>query len=383
MGNSPCVSDACGRGDARLQEETARSLEEQAPLTKPTLRKSKSRVDLNDVVRFENLPLEEDTYGMMVCSLVRDTYFWSRGVFGQRRRYRLAVVGTLIVFTMFLQVLLLAKVKEFVSARAVHDIRQQYHDFELTMCRENVSKTKHNHVRCNANAFPPLDVARARLLEFNETEQAGICNIPLSQPVFFGSVLLLWTLTCVAELRKAFSRQWTIWHLETIQAMRNAEKPEILDILQQETVPGQGSELVIRGLTNQLKQAITLFIFAPRVCITLYLLWVGCRWLLATNHFSDLVLNALALEFILLLKEGVYNALMPARSKRDLELTKFHPVWTRQTPNALAYMNTIFLLFLSIAWVASYMLYFQTVLPDYNSDIQEVCDDWLHEHYEV
>jgi len=46
-------------------------------------------------------------------------------------------------------------------------------------------------------------------------------------------------------------------------------------------------------------------VLLPRLLMSGVLLWLGCRWLLATPNFADLVLNAVALEFILTLKAGI------------------------------------------------------------------------------
>merc|ERR1719163_1784339 len=83
-----------------------------------------------------------------------------------------------------------------------------------------------------------------------------------------------------------------------------------------------GEVLEVTSLTVSAKLAIFVFGICPRVGIALYLLWIGCRWLLATNNFSDIILNAVALEFVLLFKDAIYLALVPTRNRIDLENTK-------------------------------------------------------------
>merc|ERR1719409_1588883 len=150
-----------------------------------------------------------------------------------------------------------------------------------------------------------------------DSDQDDICRIPLSQPHFFGLILLIWTMTILFELRKAFSLQLTIMmlpHVPTMAKALGADDDDSDDL---------GS--VIRGMTFFHKFALGVLTFLPRVGIAGYLLWVGCRWLLATNNFGDLILNAVALEFILCIKEGLYATLMPFRNKKDLECTKIVP----------------------------------------------------------
>merc|ERR1712190_387168 len=77
----------------------------------------------------------------------------------------------------------------------------------------------------------------------------------------------------------------------------------------------EANTVVLRGLTMPFKAMLFFTIFLPRILIDLVLLWLGCRWLAATASFSDVLLNAIALEFILLLKDLVYNAVVPRRNQ--------------------------------------------------------------------
>merc|ERR1712151_290413 len=78
------------------------------------------------------------------------------------------------------------------------------------------------------------------------------------------------------------------------------------------------NSLVIKGITKPIKLVISCIILLPRVLLTAFLLWLGCMWLAATNNFSDLVLNGVALEFMLLIKDVICRAAMSARSKEEL-----------------------------------------------------------------
>merc|ERR1719223_1783633 len=78
----------------------------------------------------------------------------------------------------------------------------------------------------------------------------------------------------------------------------------------------QGSgRRIIYQLTMCVKALLSLLIFMPRIVINCILLWLGCRWLLATTSFSDLLLNAVALTFVLDLGQIFYHAAVPERNK--------------------------------------------------------------------
>jgi hypothetical protein len=318
--------------------------------------------------------LDEDTFGMSVCSLTRDSYFISFEGLTLSRIVRLVTSLFLVLLTVMIQVWLLMKVKEFVCARAVHDIRNSYDKYQLHMYK-NTTLTANGKHRGIPGTFPNLTQALLLLDTMSEDDQDNICRIPLSQPYFFGLVLIIWTLTCFAELRKAYTLQSTLMMLPTVDSMSESVGAGDDD--------SSDLDAVIKGMTVLMKIGLTLLTFVPRVSVTLYLLWVGCRWLLATNNFGDLILNAVALEFILLIKEGLYVALMPTRSHLDLTVTKIMPYPDHMTSSWWNFVNTVFLLLIAFLWVFLYMRYWQQVLPQYNWDVHEVCESYIKTRYAV
>jgi hypothetical protein len=212
-----------------------------------------------------------------------------------------------------------------------------------------------------------------RLNGLSEDDQDSICRIPLSQPTFFGLILLIWTLTCLTELRKAFELQFHIWMLETVPSMSMAMRQG------EEEANEEGD--IIRGMTRYMKALTTIIMFIPRVGITVYLLWIGCRWLLATTDFADLIMNAVALEFVLLIKEALYVALVPSRSRHDVKNTFFEPYPKTIAPAWFNFVNTFLLLAVACVWVFLYMHHLQMVLPDYRWDVHDVCAEYIKERY--
>jgi hypothetical protein len=326
---------------------------------------------VSDVIEVEPHQLDADTFGMSVCSLTRDSYFMSIEGFSMARLLR--IVSSLFIAwtTIWIQVFLLLKVKEFVSAKAVHDIREAYDKYELTIYGgvQHTTLTVNGKHRGIDKFFPPLAEARKRLATLSDDEQDAICHIPLSQPSFFAVILLVWTILCMAELRKAYNLQSAIVNLKTVPTMAEA--------LQSGSDEKSKSDGLISGMTLWMKAVTTFFIFIPRVLITLYLLWVGCRWLLGTTEFDNLVSNAVALEFILLVKDILYMALTPLRNHIDLSITQIEPHPKTLRPAPLAFAMTLLLLAVACGWVYLYIGYVQVVLPGYKWDIRSVCEEYM------
>lgn len=326
-----------------------------------------------DVATMRPIEIDEDTFGMTLCSMTRDFYFIFLHGCSLARCVRLIKSFLLLALTIVLQVLLLG-FSQFVCARQVHEIREAYDLFEVAIYgKEHTTLTENGKHRGIPAYQPPFDEAMKRLNGLSEDDQDSICRIPLSQPTFFGLILLIWTLTCLTELRKAFELQFHIWMLETVPSMSMAMRRG------EEEANEEGD--IIRGMTRYMKALTTIIMFIPRVGITIYLLWIGCRWLLATTDFADLIMNAVALEFVLLIKEALYVALVPSRSRHDVKNTFFEPYPKTIAPAWFNFVNTLLILALACVWVFLYMHHFQMVLPDYRWDVHDVCAEYIKERY--
>ena len=123
----------------------------------------------------------------------------------------------------------------------------------------------------------------------------------------------------------------------------------------------------------------------------MFLTWLGCRWLLATNNFADLILNAVALEFILCLKDMLFAGLMSPKNHQDCGSTKFEPYPKKSHSGAMLLLTTFTWLIVAFVWVTIYIGYIpfiqyrftgvQAVLPGYKWDVHEVCESWVKWRY--
>lgn len=325
---------------------------------------------------------DEDMFGMMVVALIRDFFYMSIGK--GTLSSRLARFGTtfgLLGICIGTQVFLLVKITDFVSARAVHDIRIAYDEYEVHMYNETYLTVNGKHRGLDGHFVPE------NFRSLTAEQQASACRIPLSQPDFFFVVLLIWTLTCIGEIKACLHLFVQLAAtLGTCANMEEAKWSPEEDAGADDKGEHDDHEFIIKALPLWLKAVIFVFVIIPRLGITTFLLWVGCRWLLATNNFADLILNAVALEFILLLKEMMYRVLVPHRNKIDLGGT-FIKTSTREPPSAKAFTQTLSWLLVAFAWVVSYMGIphhvdgWQMVLPDYRWDLHDVCIPWVRWRY--
>ncbi|CAK9091608.1 Uncharacterized protein SCF082_LOCUS43148 [Durusdinium trenchii] len=253
-----------------------------------------------------------------------------------------------------------------VASRAVTEIRQIYGRYEFVMYGADVT---HNYL--TPNGFPrgldkryfdatlglkgkELNVAlRANFARLTDDEKDLACAIPFSQLQILVPILFIWTLTIVADLRRCgdlFVR--LILATPTITSMKETS--------------------IVVGLTKEVKALLASTCMIPRWIIDVYLLWLGCRWLCATPSFSDLLLNSVALEFIVLLKDwgGGCGARPPGGSecteqrggnKRATQNTLIQPWQKKEPANYRVFLSAFLLVLVTFSWVYYYIYRFQAV----------------------
>eukprot|EP00930_Biecheleria_cincta_P063119 TRINITY_DN4861_c0_g1_i2.p1 TRINITY_DN4861_c0_g1~~TRINITY_DN4861_c0_g1_i2.p1 ORF type:complete len:422 (-),score=77.51 TRINITY_DN4861_c0_g1_i2:45-1310(-) len=321
--------------------------------------------DLETVDR-EPENLDEDVYGAGITALVRDSYSLVAGKGDLLLRIsRLASSFLLMIFVVSLQIWTISQMQTLVCGRAVSEIRKIYGRYEFIMYGADI-----NHIYLTPNGFPRgLDKKyfdQANFENLTSDEQDLACAIPFSQPKLLLPILFIWTLTIVADLRRCgdlFVR--LILSTPTISSMQDA------------VVEGDGETQIIVGLTKTMKAALATTCIIPRWVIDVYLLWLGCRWLAATPSFSDLLLNSVALEFIVLLKDALYTGVVPDRNKRATQNTLVQP-WQKTEPaNYRVFLSSFLLMAVTCAWVLYYVYRFQAVLPDYKWDVAATCKEYV------
>jgi len=307
--------------------------------------------------------VDEDVFSLTVLSLTHDLQRLARdggSVHGGLRKARLVTSVGLAFLCMAMQASLMYFALRFSVSKAVTNIRAAYDVYEEIMYNGHCFKTVNGFHRGLADEY--FDVSRFELLDDNQ--KAGVCMIPMSQPAFLGLFLLIWTMLVFGEMRDnlvLFDR--LVLKTETVESMKDSIKL-------------QGANKVIVGLTMRVKAFATLCLHLPRWLMSCVLLWLGCRWLTATNNFGNVVCTTVALGFVLAMKDVLYKALAPDRSKRDTCSLKVAIAHEASAPTPLAFFGTLMWGFAALCWVYVYMFWLQSVLPFYQWDVRDVCTPW-------
>jgi len=312
--------------------------------------------------------LSEDAYGLAITSICHDLHHIQRdegSLHDGLRKWRVATSIGLVVLNMAVQLFLLSCITNYACSTAVYSIRNVYDKYEQHMYEGHVFKTKNGFARGLSDAY----FKKENFATLDDDTKDLVCKIPFSQPAFLFIILFVWTILVAGEMSECvllFDR--LILNTPTAPNMKRA-------------VVRQGEDEVIVSVTSGLKIFFTVVLFIPRLLMAVFLLWIGCRWLSATTDYENLVLNGVGLEFVLLLKELFYKALVPGRSKRDVRRTKINIAYEAGDPSPVSYLGTFVWGVASCAWVWLYIYGFQAVLPYYQFDVHEACEDEMQVYY--
>jgi len=328
--------------------------------------------DEEEIIMHEELDekfggMHEDAYGMGIAAIIKDTYWLiegggSRGV--RALQFTSAIV--LVLILIFMQAYLILELQTLVSSQAVTEARELYEKYEKAMYdKDHLWTNSAGHLRGVGGANGPYFHAE-NFDDLDKDLKDAVCSIPFSQPIFYGAILAVWTLTVMSNIKDIVDILYRLcWITPTVSTVKRMMKKN----LEEKTTD-------IVGLTCTIKIVLVVLIGIPRVCMNILLLWRGSRYLAATFDFGSLLLNAVALEFILLLKDPLYEVIISKRNKMEVSNLRVLARGKLKIVSGMNYMESWWWLLLSLLYVVLY-LWLQQTLPNYNWDVSEICKPYL------
>jgi len=299
------------------------------------------------VTRPPSVDLIESLYGTSMAEIVH----WNSG-----SRTRLAGVTALyMLINIVFQSYLLYAMKVYICAPAISEIRDVYSDFR-----------DETHV----DGTLSIDEWHA----WDSRQKARLCQIPLSQPVLFAMLLMIWTSYVLIDVRETGVYAWAWVNLSHPSSV-NAELRDGV------TVSIRDDVVICEAASGKVKVSVLLFVLLPKFVIAIVLWYLGALWLTATPSFENLVLNAAALVFITNIDEVLYTAW--ASNDLKLETTKTQirlPVTSDAYKRTHGFWEMMFWTGLNITVPLLYVFHAQLVIPDYHWDLSTLCtgkiEDW-------
>jgi len=315
---------------------------------------------LGDDAAMELKDVGADTWGVMLYVVCKDIGDIVEGQVSCARMFRVLFSCLAMVMNLGLQFSILYWVFSFVVNPSVAVIQKNYATFH-TMCYD--ADGMYNEKRCG---------------DFGMSTKQELCQAGLSQQVFLGGILFLWTLAMLTEFRENFNLQRHISQIAHLPA----------GIQHTEQVLGRDDEGEISYLLialNPVSRAVLyVIVVVPKYLVILFLTLLGWRWLASSENFSDLILNSLALQFICTIDELIFSSVFPEKMVEKISGLKLaYPkveFLDAEEKEAAHEKEILFLYGRSLCFTVCaalclcvYISFFQSVLPGYSYDLAGFC----------
>lgn len=221
-----------------------------------------------------------------------------------------------------------------------------------------------------------LDIDRFNAMR----EKPNLCGMALSQGLFVRVILFLWVSTNVEELRDNANKSKGTWFLPSL--------PEGLDTrLMVRDLPHLAeadNDFCVVCLNWKGKVGLFVLVFIPKFIIALLLTFTGCLWLMASENIGDLILNSLALAFVVKVDELIGRVFFPQKLQDHISnLALVLPCEAdekdadaRMEKRTTEFFEAGMVLFTTIALV-EIIFRFQPVIPNYAGDVGDACISFI------
>jgi hypothetical protein len=214
-----------------------------------------------------------------------------------------------------------------------------------------------------------------------------LCNFGISKRLFLYAILFLWMSQCMQELKNIERINRRIFQLPLLPSKVSPHDMcyEVKD--GEESVHFEEKLDLIVALDRRTTFFLYVLILAPRLIICVLLSFLGQQWLIASEDSSDLMLNSLALVFVVDVDHLLYVVYLPARMDKALDVTKFAVPLRKKKDNEtvedfereLERQDIIVSFTRSFGYLIGTCLcvflavHFQVIFPGYSWDVRGAC----------
>lgn len=243
----------------------------------------------------EEIDIDLDVYGATIFSVIYDLSELFGGVDQDNlgmglHVLRLSFVLLLLVSNFSLQIGMLYYIYSFVVLGLVHKaemVYQQYHD------------------ECFYNG--QFNVTLWEEWEYKD----DLCGMGFANFGFMYAIISLWWLTMLNEFRKNERLLQTL-----IRVPGTSDVGDMVYVKDEVTT-------YFKKVTCGIRYGLYAILVAPKILINIGLLLIGTIWLTSTLSYDDLILNAIALEFVIQVDELLFTAMLPSFICARISQTKF------------------------------------------------------------
>jgi hypothetical protein len=246
----------------------------------------------------EQIPLPEDVYGAVIYSVIYDSFELMTGKDFDKldwkiNAYRMFFCLLLLLSNYALQIGLTMSIYAYVAQPSMHRAQALYQRF-------------------HAEVFIDGEFVTDKWEDWDGANE--LCNIAFGNYWFMFMILCLWWLSMFLEVRKT-----ELLYVHFSNLGNTSEPLEILDRVQDDK---EEKVNLILNLMPAMRWFLYAVLLLPKMIIALSLLVTGTIWLASTDSFENVVLNSVALAFIVNIDELIFDGLVPATMKDNICMTK-------------------------------------------------------------
>jgi hypothetical protein len=294
----------------------------------------------------EYVDLDDDVYSAVIFTLTTDVSELysttdSDGLDIKVNIYRACFTLTLLAVNYLLQIGILVWVYWYVASPTLHRAQRVYQ-------------------RYHHDVFEDGEFQEELWNAWDWKQQHALCRIAFSNYWFLYAILSLWWLAMVTEATKT----WTLFTKINSLGHTN-DGSQMVKIKLSDEDPDEDVNHVY-SLLISVRIGLCTLIILPKFAIAAGLLWVGSVWLAATDSFENLVLNSVALTFIINIDESIFQGLVPGTMKTNIGKTKLvRPRLKEEYEQEVkgAYRGVTLQLITVVVGVAAYMSEFGQSIP--------------------
>jgi hypothetical protein len=290
--------------------------------------------------------------------------------------YRLVYVMVVLFVNYIFQFLMLYWIMDFVVQPSVHNVQKQYQSFHADFFSEDGQFL--------------IEEWDGRQSHYDSLYKQQLCQMVFSKFTFLAFVLMLWAMIMVIELRRNMKLLVDIFKVPSCPSSNPAMMIKDASALSNEKEV-DGDRIMIVGLTPSVRVLTILLIVMPKFVIGFALTTLGMLWLSATESFSELILNSLALVFVIGIDDYLFDALLPESYREDMDnvvlqipkkrldlIEGIEEDWRHWKA------STFFFIFIP-SFVFMYLKCLQLlplvgVLPNFKDDMKDACGPYLDAH---
>mmetsp|Transcript_10072 Transcript_10072/g.23992 ORF Transcript_10072/g.23992 Transcript_10072/m.23992 type:complete len:393 (+) Transcript_10072:117-1295(+) len=293
----------------------------------------------------------EDTYGAAIVAIIKE--FSEVGTSSEAINIvRCVFAMALLLLNLVLQFSCLYFIEHYVVAPSVHHVQMAYAMFHRRIFDDN-------------GVYQPDAWHKYE-------NKAELCQIAMTNKTFYYTVILLWTVSCLQEFRTG---QRLVVNISCVPHAESGDQMFIED--------DDSQKISVVAITRRVRWLLYLLVCAPKIGISFMLLRLGLRWLSATTSFEAMVMNAVAMTFVVQIDELLYHFALPAHYRKQVGETDIfieeeavsvaHAEWWAY------YRSSLYVLAAAVI-VVLYAEIIQDILPSEVYEAANICHEYLNQH---